>query len=551
MVDYVTQSVRELKVLVDFVESSAKALGQAANFDFAGLKQTQKEFRDRYGLDEYGRKVAKGAGEEAAKTFVQAYNEKLAAAKAAAANGVSPDGRPTLRPTKPTGKGKADHSAEQEAKAQLTSDLADIKAAQDAIVNTYANAGKILEAERAAGLKDEQEYYAEKKRLLTASNDAEQAGLQQQIARLQQENLTGKDAIENNKKIADAQAKLTKSREDAATAVQVLAIQEESAYKKIAGALLAARQAAQDYFDTTNRGYERSLAAQGQGSKARDQLAAIQQIEDKYQQQRQDLANRRSQAELQSGGALTAAQAKQYDDQLAIINEFQDKAVSSYSSYYAKLDALQKDWTVGASEALKNYADEAANTAKLTEDIFGNAFKGLEDQLTSFLTTGKANWKDFANSVIADITRMIVKQQITGPLAGYLGGALGGGSGSGLSSILGLFGKGGGGVTGGSFSGLSADTLALGGYAYGGWTGSGGMFEPAGIVHKNEVVWSQADVRNAGGVSAVESMRRGGGGSGGMVVNFAVQGHLDRSTQTQAANKLRRVTNTATARMGR
>ena len=44
----------------------------------------------------------------------------------------------------------------------------------------------------------------------------------------------------------------------------------------------------------------------------------------------------------------------------------------------------------------------------------------------------------------------------------------------------------------------------------GGYTGSGGMYEPAGIVHKGEVVWSQADVANAGGVAAVESLRLNG-----------------------------------------
>ncbi|MNP41872.1 hypothetical protein D3C76_1355980 [compost metagenome] len=35
------------------------------------------------------------------------------------------------------------------------------------------------------------------------------------------------------------------------------------------------------------------------------------------------------------------------------------------------------------------------------------------------------------------------------------------------------------------------------------------MNEPAGIVHKGEVVWSQADIRRFGGVSAVEGLRTG------------------------------------------
>ncbi|MNP37106.1 hypothetical protein D3C76_1305340 [compost metagenome] len=48
-----------------------------------------------------------------------------------------------------------------------------------------------------------------------------------------------------------------------------------------------------------------------------------------------------------------------------------------------------------------------------------------------------------------------------------------------------------------------------GGFAEGGYTGPGGKYEPAGVVHKGEVVWSQADIRRFGGVSAVEALRTG------------------------------------------
>lgn len=47
------------------------------------------------------------------------------------------------------------------------------------------------------------------------------------------------------------------------------------------------------------------------------------------------------------------------------------------------------------------------------------------------------------------------------------------------------------------------------GFASGGYTGHGGVNQPAGVVHRGEVVWSQSDVSRAGGVAAVEAMRRG------------------------------------------
>ena len=48
------------------------------------------------------------------------------------------------------------------------------------------------------------------------------------------------------------------------------------------------------------------------------------------------------------------------------------------------------------------------------------------------------------------------------------------------------------------------------GFANGGYTGPGGKYDVAGLVHKGEVVFSQADVARNGGVAAVESLRKGG-----------------------------------------
>ncbi|NUF23615.1 tape measure protein [Acinetobacter oleivorans] len=49
------------------------------------------------------------------------------------------------------------------------------------------------------------------------------------------------------------------------------------------------------------------------------------------------------------------------------------------------------------------------------------------------------------------------------------------------------------------------------GFADGGFTGFGGKYDPAGIVHKGEVVWSQEDIKRWGGVRLVENMRKSSG----------------------------------------
>ena len=65
-------------------------------------------------------------------------------------------------------------------------------------------------------------------------------------------------------------------------------------------------------------------------------------------------------------------------------------------------------------------------------------------------------------------------------------------------------------------------------FAVGGYTGPGGRLQPAGVVHKGEVVWSQADVARWGGPGVVEAMRTWRGyDKGGFVgdAKHAIGGH--------------------------
>lgn len=77
---------------------------------------------------------------------------------------------------------------------------------------------------------------------------------------------------------------------------------------------------------------------------------------------------------------------------------------------------------------------------------------------------------------------------------------------SGLDALIdGLFGQ-----QGKSGGGILSFLPKLLGFSGGGYTGAGGRNQPAGIVHKDEVVFSKDDVRRNGGVGAVEAMRRFG-----------------------------------------
>lgn len=74
----------------------------------------------------------------------------------------------------------------------------------------------------------------------------------------------------------------------------------------------------------------------------------------------------------------------------------------------------------GDKSPLKSFAESAFKFADQAEQAVVNAFKGMEDAMVKFVLTGKLNFKDLANSIIADLTRMLVRAAITKPLFGFL-----------------------------------------------------------------------------------------------------------------------------------
>ncbi|MBI4030841.1 MAG: hypothetical protein HY370_04135 [Proteobacteria bacterium] len=84
-----------------------------------------------------------------------------------------------------------------------------------------------------------------------------------------------------------------------------------------------------------------------------------------------------------------------------------------------------KEWSAGVQRALQDYADEATDMASQVQQVTTRMLQGLEDALVEFTTTGKVNWKDMVNSMISDITRLIIRTQITGPLANSLNQVIG------------------------------------------------------------------------------------------------------------------------------
>jgi lambda family phage tail tape measure protein len=96
-------------------------------------------------------------------------------------------------------------------------------------------------------------------------------------------------------------------------------------------------------------------------------------------------------------------------------------------------------WTDGARRFLQDYVDQSNDAATATERAFANAFSGAEDSLVGFVRTGKLEFQGLADSILADLARMTVRQTITAPLAGALQSTFAGAGGG----LFGLFHEGG------------------------------------------------------------------------------------------------------------
>ncbi|NUW69155.1 phage tail tape measure C-terminal domain-containing protein, partial [Vibrio coralliilyticus] len=71
--------------------------------------------------------------------------------------------------------------------------------------------------------------------------------------------------------------------------------------------------------------------------------------------------------------------------------------------------------------SLQTWVDDANNTGKQMDAVMTRAASGMTDAITQFVMTGKASFKDFARSVIADLTRIVVRQSLVAPIVKSLG----------------------------------------------------------------------------------------------------------------------------------
>jgi len=344
------------------------------------------------------------------------------------------------------------------------------------------------------------EYYSRMRELLQQGNDAQSRSLQRQIEFLQQQGVSGKDAINVNRQIGELEARLAKLRIEGAAALEVLAKEEQSAAKTRENAVKAYASA----LDASNEALQRQLTTQAQRVGMGDREYEIQQrINEAIADEAEKLRELSLQRNADQIDQIT------FEEERALLHAKTLDRLQIIKSGYDELQQAEGSWLAGATAAWANYQQEAGNAARQMGDVVGNAIGGFEDAWVKFTTTGKLSFSDLTKSVLADLARIAARQAAMG--------------------IVNMFATAwGGGVTAAGNQAVTSGTSSInnqlfqnmrGGYYTGGYTGDGGVHQPAGVVHKGEVVWSQRDVARAGGVEVVEAMRKGlkGYDSGGAV----------------------------------
>ncbi|EOU2745852.1 phage tail tape measure protein [Escherichia coli] len=203
--------------------------------------------------------------------------------------------------------------------------------------------------------------------------------------------------------------------------------------------------------------------------------------------------------------AERAATRQRLSETYAFNPDAQKKVLAQQEETYRKEDELRSNWQAGAKRGWADYADSATNTFEAMRNVAGSTFTGLSDMLTSLVTTGTASFKEFTKSMlkmIIEVTNRLLVAYAVQAAMGWISGNAGGG----------------GNTPGGAYAAAANSGVSL--FDSGGYTGAGGKYEPAGIVHKDEFVFTKEATRRIGVDNLYRLMNNGNLGryaTGGLV----------------------------------
>lgn len=111
---------------------------------------------------------------------------------------------------------------------------------------------------------------------------------------------------------------------------------------------------------------------------------------------------------------------------VSLSDQERNAAVEQLETLASARRALQGDPFAGLRSGIARFMEDSANIFEQVEQATTRMANSMTEAITEFVMTGKANFSDFAASVIRDLVRIAAQQAIVRPIMGFLGGAFGG-----------------------------------------------------------------------------------------------------------------------------
>ncbi|XBF58138.1 phage tail tape measure protein [Escherichia coli] len=274
-------------------------------------------------------------------------------------------------------------------------------------------------------------------------------------------------------KHSGANEKISQQRRDLWKAESQFAVLEEAAQRR----QLSAQEKSLLAHEQETLEYKRQLADLG------DKV--------EYQKRLNELANQAVRFEQQQSAkqaaisakarGLTDRQAQRESESQRLRDVYGDnpdalaKATSALKNTWSAEEQLRGSWMAGLKSGWGEWAESATDSFSQVKSVATQTFDGIAQNMAAMLTGSEQSWRGFTRSVLSMLTEIFLKQAMVG-IVGSIGSAMGGAFGGGASAS-----------TGTAIQAAAANFH----FATGGFTGTGGKYEPAGIVHRGEFVFTK------------------------------------------------------------
>ncbi|QMO03408.1 phage tail tape measure protein [Escherichia coli] len=170
---------------------------------------------------------------------------------------------------------------------------------------------------------------------------------------------------------------------------------------------------------TLRQQHDLDIATTGMGDKQRQRYQAQFSLQQKYQQQLEQLER----DSKQKGTYGT----DEYRNAEQMLTDSLNRQLNENRRYWQEQELMQADWKNGAMRAFQNFTESADNAAGTAEQMFTAAFNSVGNALATFCTTGKLNFKSFTASLLSDLAKIMSQMAMMQAVKG-IGSAFGWGS---------------------------------------------------------------------------------------------------------------------------